>query len=267
MSDQRPIGIFDSGVGGLTVASAIHKHLPNEDFIYFGDSRHAPYGDKSKATIIEYSSRITRFLASQDCKAIVIACNSASASAFEALQKDFPHIPILNVVDPTVDFLAKTKADKVGIIATRATVRSSVYTKKLKAQVPDLEVVQKATPLLAPLVEEGFAGTEVSKGALAYYLKHGSLNGLSHLVLGCTHYPLLKNEVEDFFGPKVEVLDSAHLVALALEKMLASRELLNSNKKAGRQSFYVSEKTAAFTKVARLFFGEEINLKERFLSA
>lgn len=265
MSDTRPIGIFDSGVGGLTVASAIHKHLPKENFIYFGDSRHAPYGDKSKTTIIEYSSRIARFLESKDCKAIVIACNSASASAYEALTKAFPRIPILNVVDPTVEFLAAEGAQKVGIIATRATVRSSVYTKKIKNLSPNLPVVQKATPLLAPLVEEGFSGSDVSKGALEFYLGHSSLKSLSHLVLGCTHYPLLKGEVENYFGPKVKVLDSAHLVALALEDLLKRNSLLNHSSSKGEQAFYVSEKTAAFSKIARMFFGEEISLKEKFL--
>lgn len=266
MSDQRPIGIFDSGVGGLTVASAIAKHLPQESFIYFGDSRHAPYGDKSKSTIIEYSRRIANFLVEQNCKAIVIACNSASAAAFNALCQDFPDLPILNVVDPTVNALVEMNASKVGIIATRATTRSAVYTHKIKALDPNLEVAQKATPLLAPLVEEGFAGTSVSKGALDHYLSHSSLKNLSHLVLGCTHYPLLKSEVENYFGSEVAVLDSAHLVALALEKLLEERGLLKANGSA-QQAFYVSEKTAAFTKVAKLFFGGEIQLKEKVLSA
>ncbi len=267
MADKRPIGIFDSGVGGLTVASAIHKHLPQENFIYFGDSRHAPYGDKSKATIIEYSRRIVRFLVAQNCKAIVIACNSASATAYESLQKDYPELPILNVVDPTVEEISKQGASRVGIIATRATVRSSVYVKKLKALDPELSTVQRATPLLAPLVEEGFAGTEVSKGALAHYLAHSSLKSLSHLILGCTHYPLLSAEVEDYFGPGVKVMDSAHLVALALEELLKERDLLNASAEAAQLGFYVSEKTAAFSKIARLFFGEAIDLKEKFLSA
>lgn len=262
-----PIGIFDSGVGGLTVASAIHKLLPQESFLYFGDTRHAPYGDKSKNTILDYSRRISRFLVSSNCKAIVIACNSASAMAYKELKKEFPEVPILNVVDPVVREVANLQARKVGVVATRATVRSHVYSKRLQNKVPDLEVVQKATPLLAPLVEEGFAGTEVSKGALAHYLEDPALKNLSHLILGCTHYPLLQAEIESYLGAEVSVLNSADLVAVALKELLQAKGMLREANAAGSQQFFVSEKTPAFKATAKLFFGADISLQEKLLPA
>lgn len=262
-----PIGIFDSGVGGLTVASAIQRLLPDESFIYFGDTRHAPYGDKSKGTILDYSRRISRFLVDSGCKAIVIACNSASAMAYRELKKEFPEVPILNVVDPVVDEVANLAVQKVGVVATRATVRSHVYSKRLQSKRPGLAVVQKATSLLAPLVEEGFSGTEVSKGVLKHYLDDPDLDGLSHLILGCTHYPLLQEEFESYLGPSVNVLNSADLVALALRQMLQAKQLLNAGSASAQQSFFVSEKTPAFKSTARLFFGQNIKLQERLLPA
>jgi len=265
MSENQAIGIFDSGVGGLTVAAAVHRLLPQESFIYFGDSRHAPYGDKSKGTILDYSRRISQFLAESGCKAIVIACNSASAMAYKELQAEWPNIPILNVVDPVVQAVAKLDSQKVGVIATRATVRSQVYAHRIHGLNPDLKVVQKATPLLAPLVEEGFAGTDISRGVLEHYLKDESLSKLSHLILGCTHYPLLQNEIQSLMGENVEVLNSADLVAEALKGLLAERQLLLPVGTAGEQTFFVSEKTPAFSQTAHLFFGQHITLSEKLL--
>jgi glutamate racemase len=253
MDKNQPIGIFDSGVGGLTVAKAITDLLPHESFIYFGDTRHAPYGDKSPQTIREYSQRISRFLVSRNCKAIVIACNSASATAYR------------HVIDPAVNFIAHSDAQKVGIIATRATVRSKVYVTRIKALNENLSVVQKATPLLAALIEEGFADTEVSRGALAHYLNHSSLKKLSDLILGCTHYPLLEREIADYLGPEVRVLNSAKLAALALQKLLKEQDLLQEEHRDSVRRFFVSEKTPAFAKIAKMFFGEQIRLEEMFL--
>jgi glutamate racemase len=266
-NSKDPIGIFDSGVGGLTVASAINRLLPEESFIYFGDTRHAPYGDKSKGTILDYSRRISRFLVESGCKAIVIACNSASAMAYRELRKEWPQVPILNVVDPVVEEVLKLNARKVGLVATRATVRSKVYANRLQSLEPQLKVVQKATPLLAPLVEEGFAGTEVSKGVLTHYLNDVALKDLSHLILGCTHYPLLQNEFEEYLGSQVQVLNSADLVAEALKKLLDEHALRNSPSAIAKQQFFVSEKTPAFKATARLFFGKDIKLEERLLPA
>lgn len=267
MANNQAIGIFDSGVGGLTVAAAIHKLLPAESFIYYGDTRHAPYGDKSKSTILDYSRRISHFLAQSNCKAIVIACNSASASAYEELQAEWPHIPVINVVEPVVKEVARLQAKKVGLIATRATVKSGLYQKHLQSLAPETELVQSATPLLAPLVEEGFAGTDVSQGALQHYLRPLQREQLSHLILGCTHYPLLQAEISSFFQQKVEVLNSADLVAQSLKELLQEKELLTGSTTPGNLQFYVSEKTEAFRDTAALFFGKEIELQEQLLPA
>lgn len=265
MDQSAAIGIFDSGVGGLTVAAALRQKMPQERFIYFGDTRHAPYGDKSKATIVDLSLRITRFLQAQECKAIVIACNSASAMAAEALQERFPALPIFNVIDPVVAaVVAQPDWHKVGVIATRATIRSKVYARRLQRQKPDLAVASVATPLLAAIVEEGFAQSDISRGAIREYLQNPLLADIDSLILGCTHYPLLQGEIEDFFGPRVRVLNSPHWVAEDLARQLALRGLASAAS-AGPDRFLVSEKTKAFQQVARLFFGESLSLEEKRL--
>jgi glutamate racemase len=168
---NKPIGIFDSGIGGLTVAKAIAEALPNETIIYFGDTAHLPYGDKSKESITMYSKRITAFLLAKGCKAIVIACNTASAHAYADLKKAYPKVPILNVIDPTVDYcLTKYKKGKIGVIATRGTIKSRIYPRKLNKENPKLEVPQTATPLLAPMIEEGFFNNKISKTIINSYL-------------------------------------------------------------------------------------------------
>ncbi|MGB0177822.1 MAG: glutamate racemase [Owenweeksia sp.] len=262
----KPIGIFDSGVGGLTVAAAIKKHLPNESFIYFGDTRHSPYGDKSRDTIQLYSTEITEFLLSQDCKAIVIACNTASALAYKKLKSKFPDIPIVNVVDPVVDYVAENARGKVGIIATRATTQSGIYKKNLLAKKPKMKVVSAATPLLVGIAEEDFTHSEISRGAIKAYLDNDKFRKLSSLILGCTHFPLFQTEIESFYQGKTEVIDSPELVADYLKAVLVKEKLVNKEEQEASYRFYVSEKTKAFTRIARNFFGENINLTEKVLS-
>ena len=261
---DKPIGIFDSGVGGLTVAAAIKRQLPGESFIYFGDTKHSPYGDKSGDTIRRYSSEISDFLLAKDCKAIVIACNTASALAYDELVKKHPNLPILNVVDPVAQFVASQKPEKIGIIATRATTKSKIYKKRLLEINTNLIIEDAATPLLVGLVEEGFLNTEVSKAAIKQYLQHPKFRNLDSLILGCTHFPLLQKEIEIFFKGKTHVVDSPELVAKELAKILKGKNLLCENEE-GQYQFYVSEKTAAFSKIAKNFFGENIQLKEKQL--
>lgn len=261
---DRPIGIFDSGVGGLTVAAAIKKRLPGESFIYFGDTKHSPYGDKSGDTIRQYSSEITNFLLSKNCKAIVIACNTASALAYDELIAEHPTIPIINVVDPVAQFVASQNPNKIGIIATRATTNSKIYKKRLLELNVNLKIEDAATPLLVGLVEEGFMNTEVSRGAIKQYLNHPKFQNLDSLILGCTHFPLLQKEIELFFEGKTHVVDSPELVAKELEKILTGKNILNVEKQ-GTYQFYVSEKTKAFSTIAKNFFGENIQLKEKQL--
>ncbi|WP_417600061.1 glutamate racemase [Owenweeksia hongkongensis] len=261
---NRPIGIFDSGVGGLTVAAAIRKFLPNESFVYFGDTKHSPYGDKSDETIRNYSEEITRFLISQDCKAIVIACNTASALAYNYLVKNHPDIPIINVVDPVVAHVGSKINNKVGIIATRATTKSDIYRKKLRRLNPKLHVAAAATPLLVTIVEEGFVNTKVSAGAIEAYLGVKKFSDVTTVILGCTHFPLLQKEIESFFGGRAEVVDSPELVAHHLKLQLQKAGLLSQETEANYH-FYVSEKTDAFARTAKMFFGADIKLEEKTL--
>lgn len=261
---NKPIGVFDSGVGGLTVASAIKKVLPQESLIYFGDTIHAPYGDKSEDTIRFYSEQIVQFLLKQDCKAVVIACNTASALAYEYLKQHHPNLPILNVVDPVVEYVGGNINNKVGIIATRATTKSGVYRKRLRKLNPKLQVVAAATPLLVGVVEEGFVNTKVSQGAIESYLGAKKFQDVSTLILGCTHFPLLQKEIEQFFGGRAEVVDSPELVAHQLKRMLNKEGLVNTEGQ-GTYSFFVSEKTDAFARTAKMFFGEQITLSEHLV--
>lgn len=263
MADSpRPIGVFDSGIGGLTVASAISKVLPNESLLYFGDTVHMPYGDKTEDSIRRYSLRITQFLLDQGAKAIVIACNSASAAATEAVLKIAGEkVPVINVIDPTVSHLKSLNPNQtVGVIGTKATIRSQVYPKRIHRLVPDAKVQAIATPLLAPIVEEGLAGTSVSNEALKIYLNRQELQGVSSLILACTHYPLLHEEVEDFYRGQVEIIDSAHLTALALKEELAEKGLIENW--PPQHQFFVSELTEAFEENAKRFFGKKLDLKE-----
>lgn len=262
---EQPIGIFDSGVGGLTVAAAIRKYLPNESFVYFGDTRHAPYGDKSEETIKRYSEEITRFLISQNCKAIVIACNTASALAYNYLVENHPDIPIINVVDPVVAHVGSKINNKVGIIATRATTKSGIYRKKLRKMNPKLHIAAAATPLLVTVVEEGFTNTKVSAGAIEAYLGSKKFADVTTIILGCTHFPLLQKEIENFFGGRAEVVDSPELVAHHLKFELQKSGLISATEGA-TYHFYVSEKTDAFARTAKMFFGQDISLEEKVLN-
>jgi glutamate racemase len=259
---NKPIGIYDSGTGGLTVAKAIAEALPNESFIYFGDTAHLPYGDKSKESIQLYSKRISDFLVGKGCKAIVIACNTASAHAFATLEKRHPSIPIINVVDPTVKYCATHKNyKKIGVIATKGTVTSRIYPRKINKIDPQLNVVQNATPLLAPMIEEGFFNNSISQTIINSYLSAKNFRHIDALILACTHYPLIKKEVESFFQNTVHVIDSATVVAEVTKKILTKHHLLATSKKTERL-FYVSDFTKSFEKTAKLFFGEKITLRE-----
>jgi glutamate racemase len=259
---NKPIGIFDSGIGGLTVAKAIAEALPNETIIYFGDTAHLPYGDKSKESITMYSKRITGFLLAKGCKAIVIACNTASAHAYADLKKFYPKVPIINVIDPTVEHcLAKYRQGKIGIIATKGTIKSRLYVRKLNKKNPKLDVVQAATPLLAPMIEEGFFNNNISKTIINSYLSNKNFEHIDALILACTHYPLIKKEVIAFFKRPVEVIDSATVVADYTRNMLNDLKLA-SKKKSGGNIFYISDFTESFEETSKLFFGGKIELRE-----
>ncbi len=256
-----PIGIFDSGIGGLTVAKAIHQRLPEERLIYFGDTVHLPYGDKSADAIRYYSLKISKFLLEKGCKMIVIACNSASSAAYDMLLDFFEGKALfINVVDPLVKEVVKRDFNEVGVIATKATINSSIYKNKLKAINQKIQVRQLATPLLAPMIEEGFYSGNIAHSVVENYLGQPELDHIDALLLACTHYPLIRKEIESFYSSKISILDSTDVVAQEVFEILNSQKLL-SDKKIESDVFYVSDYTQSFEETSRMFYGEDIKLE------
>jgi glutamate racemase len=263
MTNRHPIGIFDSGIGGLTVAGAIKRILPDESIVYFGDTAHLPYGDKSKELIAHYAVEITQFLLEEkNCKAIVIACNTASAAAYEALRDTYKgEIPVINVIDPMIEeVIADESLRNLGIIATKTTIASGVYQEKLSRRKPSLHYSALATPLLASMIEEGFYNNTISRAVLAEYLNDPLLSGIDGLVLACTHYPLIKDEINAYFEGKVKLFDSAEVVARKLRGILEKENLL-AEEGLPTDHFYVSDYTAAFEAATRIFFREKVKLE------
>jgi glutamate racemase len=259
----QPIGIFDSGIGGLTVAHAIRQALPKENIVYFGDTAHLPYGDKSEAAIQAYSIKIADVLLKRGCKAIVIACNSASSAAYELLREYVrKDAHIINVIDPMVEAVVNGFRDKtIGLIGTKRTVQSGIYARKINEAHSGIDLKMLATPLLAPMIEEGFFNNQISHEIIGQYLSDPALTGIEALILACTHYPLVRDEILRHYDGNMTVLDSAVVVAEALKEHLASSNLLNENG-AGERHFYVSDYTEAFEAATRIFFGEEVKLEK-----
>lgn len=263
LQSDAPIGIFDSEIGGLTVARAIKKLLPHESFIYFGDTEHMPYGDKSAEAIKNFSVRISEMLVSKGCKMIVIACNTASAAAFKEVSKKLAHIPVVNVIDPIVAYVAQNKSHhKIGVIGTKRTIGSNVYQKKLKQKIKNAQVTAVATPLLAPMIEEGFFNNKISQAVINSYLDKPRIKDVDSIILGCTHYPLIKSEIKHYYGSRVEVIDSAQIVAKHVAAILKQQQLLYSGKRRVKFHFYVSDFTPSFQQTTKLFFKEQIKLEQ-----
>lgn len=260
---QQAIGLFDSGIGGLTVANALINQLPNESLIYFGDTAHLPYGDKSADTIRFFTKTIGNFLLSKECKIIVIACNTASSVAYEMLQNlagDKAHV--FSVIEAVVDEIIRKKYKKVGVIGTLGTINSNAYKTKINAKDATVEVYQLATPLLAPMIESGFVDGQISHLVIEEYLNAPELQDIETLILACTHYPLIKKEIEDYYAKKnkkVDVLATNEIVAIHIKKFMIENGLVNYEKK-GKNSFYVSDYTESFEKTTQLFYKESIDL-------
>ncbi len=263
MKSGAPIGIFDSGIGGLTVARAVRNLMPDEDIIYFGDTAHLPYGDKSTAAIQAYSVKIADFLLQQQCKVILIACNSASAAAFELVREYVgQRTKVFNVIDPVVDYLREHFNEAtIGLIGTKQTVNSGVYAQKVAALPNAITLKSLATPLLVPMIEEGFFENKISHDIIGEYLSRDELANIQALILGCTHYPLIKNEIRDFYQGKVEVIDSAETVATTLRGFLSYHQM---EKKSGAATsrFFVSDYTRGFEHATKLFFGDMLSLEK-----
>lgn len=258
---MRPIGIFDSGIGGLTVARAIVNRMPGENIVYFGDTAHFPYGDKSRDTLVTCSLRATDLLLQKNCKLIVIACNSASTAAFEAVSHHAGgRALVMNVVDPLVQSLALyDKPCRLGLIGTRQTVRSGLYAQKIAAHHPHLVLVSHPTNLLASAIEE-FGHHGITDSLIQEYLSHPVFEGIAGLVLACTHYPVVRDKIAAWFGNTTDIIDPSDSIALMAQTLLQQNSLLNPAAGPGTRHFHVSDYTEAFEKGARLFFGHPLHL-------
>ncbi len=263
---SQPIGIFDSGVGGLTVAKEIKRLLPNENLIYFGDTKHLPYGEKSKEAIIEYSSKITNFLLEKNCKAIVIACNTATANALkEVLELVNEKVPVIDVINPVAEKVAYELHTNVGVIATKATVNSGLYKKSIRKHNRFIKVDELATPLLVPAIEEGFKNHPITHSIIYNYLSNQKLKNIETLILGCTHYPLVLDEIKQYYGNRVRVIDSPNIVANQLKMILEKHQLLNEQNPNPTYEFFLSDITKNFEKISKKFFGKTIDLELKVL--
>lgn len=248
-----PIGVFDSGVGGLTVAREIMRQLPDERIVYFGDTARVPYGSKSKETIIRFSRQIIRFLKTKNVKAIVVACNTASALALEEIQSELD-IPIIGVLKPGAKVAAETTQNgKIGVIATESTIASQLYTRVIQSHLPQAQVLGKPCPLFVPLVEEGWMKDPVTMEVANRYLEPLKESGIDTLILGCTHYPLLRSTVRQVMGEEVNLVNPAYETAIELKHLLGEMNLLNDGQ--GRfegpiHQFYVSDAAEKFKNFA-----------------
>lgn len=256
------IGIFDSGIGGMTVAKAVTELLPNERIIYFGDTAHFPYGDKSQASIQAYSIKVTDVLLQQGCKVILIACNSASSAAYDLIKAYVGSKAIvINVIDPIVDYISTHFQDNIiGLIGTKRTVQSNIYKAKIDTLHKGIDLHSLATPLLAPMIEEGFSGNKISQVIIDEYLSNSVLKDIKALILGCTHYPLIKSQIQEFYNNAVTIIDSSEVVAKALQQTLIEHNLLALAKEK-EHHFYVSDYTKSFEESTEIFFGKTIQLE------
>lgn len=265
----RPIGIFDSGIGGLTVARAVAQRLPHERLVYFGDTAHLPYGEKSTAAIQAYSVKICDVLLRQHCKLILIACNSASAAAYELVREYVgSKAVVIGMIDPVVAHVGQHYAGRsVGLIGTKQTIGSNIYRKKIDQLDLGVDLHALATPLLVPMIEEGFFNGRVSEEIISAYLAHEELQAIESLVLACTHFPLIKPQIEAYYQGRVAVLDPSDVVAATVAEALAQRQLLApaASPAAGgvgpAHHFYVSDFTRSFEESTRIFFGQEVQLE------
>jgi glutamate racemase len=251
MSDARPIGVFDSGIGGLTVAKALLELLPNEKIFYLGDTARVPYGGKSASTVERYSLELTEMLVDEGAKIIVVACNTASATALPKLEESLP-VPVVGVIKPGAQAaLAATRNRHVGVIGTRATIKSSAYERALHVLDPKIAISSRPCPLLVPLIEEGWLDDELTDRAIVRYLEPLVREGIDTLVLGCTHYPLLTGAIARFLPPTVALVDSAKNCALAVQQLLDRQSLRAPRENSGGLEVTLTDAPDNFLRVAR----------------
>ncbi len=251
---KQPIGIFDSGVGGLTVFKEIRKQFPHEDICYFGDTARVPYGPKSRQTVIEYSIQNARFLTQLGAKIIIVACNTSSAVAIETL-RDTLNVPVMGVIEPgAIEAVKSTKNSTIGVIGTEGTIRSSAYRDEICKIQPEAEVISQTCPLFVSLVEEGWEDHKITSLVIEEYLKNLKGRQIDTLVLGCTHYPILKQEIRKYMGDGITLVDSAEAISNQLHEILPEPQ----SEGKGRDFFYVSDNEEKFRQIASRILETEI---------
>jgi len=257
--DNRPIGVFDSGVGGLTVVDSLVKRTSSETIYYVGDTARVPYGNKSRERIQQYSEEIIDWLIKKDCKMVIVACNTASSLAIDYLKKKFS-LPIIGVIDPVVQLaISRTKSQSIGVIGTRATIQSNAYGEKLKSIRPKINIFNQSCPLFVPLVEEGLTRGPITKLIVESYLSHFKNTDVDTLILGCTHYPILKAVIKDVVGKDISLVDSGKATAEVVMENLNKNGLL-SEESNGRVYSFVTDSKQSFQKVITKALTPEINI-------
>jgi glutamate racemase len=256
---SKPLGVFDSGVGGLTVVKALKKILPNEDIIYFGDTARVPYGTKSQTTITQFAMQDTKFLIERNVKMIIVACHSVSSVCLDDLKKTFD-LPIIGVIEPGAKAAVRsTKNNRIGVIGTHATILSGAYERAIKKLSKEVEIIAKATPLFVPLAEEGWVNNAITYQIAKAYLAPMIEENTDTLLLGCTHYPLLKATISKVFKNKVKIVDASLETALETKVILENYNLSNSAQKKQTMRFYLSDLTPNFSEISRRFLGSELD--------
>jgi len=258
IDNSAPIGVFDSGLGGLTVVNALNRLIPNEKIIYLGDTARVPYGDKSPETIVRFGIENSRFLVEEKVKLIVVACNTVSSIAMDAIRDEFKTIPIIGVLEAGVSAILASGKDNIAIIGTRSTINSGAYEREIKKLNNSITIRSIACPLFAPIIEEGLAEHVIGNEAIDHYLYELNDNPPEAMLLGCTHYPLIKTSLERYLFSSVEIIDSASAVANFAKKKLHSLNLIFTQKKSSENIFYVTDSTDIFLQHAEQFLKTKI---------
>lgn len=256
--NDRSIGIFDSGVGGLTVFKQIRKELPNENIIYLGDTKNFPYGSKSKDEIIQFAIENTKILIKKDVKLIVIACGTVTSQAIDILQEKFD-IPIIGIIEPTIQYVKEQNIKEIGVIATEGTIRSGAWEKKLKENIEDIKVINKACPMLATIAEEGKAESKEGRKAIKEYMEPFKKNRINKIILGCTHFPIYDRIIKEELEYDVELIDTGITVSEYVKKFLMEKNL-NNIEDESRESIYLTKPEKEFKNIAKNIMGMDIEI-------
>ena len=257
--DNRAIGIFDSGVGGLTVLAEIRKELPNEDIIYLGDTQNFPYGNKTKEQIIEFSIQNVETLIQKGVKVIVIACGTATSQAIEELQAKF-EIPIIGIIEPTIQYIKSQNYHEIGVIATQGTIRSGAWEQKINEVIPEIKVTNKACPMLAEIAEEGKAQSEQGRKVIKEYMEPFKEKNIDKIILGCTHYPIYEKIIREELGYEVELINTGVTVSKYLQKYLKDKDLENQEKRKNEKIF-LTKPEKHFKEIAKNILDENLDIQ------